>query len=446
MQDRRAFLREGAMALGAAAVGRASQVAEDPAAAGRPQAVSQPPVNHFGVNLHLDRFPPELAFKQLAQAKAMGVGWVRGVTCAWANVEVRKGEWNFARPDRELEVVEAAGLQPVGCLGPSVKWAAPLDPESQKAPWGWSIYPPGDLDAWGEYVHRVVARYKGRIRHWSPWNEPDNFGFFWPAKDKEQRQDATWLQERREAFLRIQRATHAAAKKADPQCLVLSGAFAMGGDYDKDFVPWLIRNGLGAACDIVDVHMYWSVANLRRTVESTRRWLAEAGVQKPLWMTEFGAAVRHEPSWIGPFTHDQLQSYAPKALATVLALGVEKAFWYQGYTEGNSPMTLEKSEFSLIVTDGPTPAAWSFAAAVRLLRAAKFLGDVQLEMKAGKAAGHRFATPEGEAAILWALSPDNLDNRPARAEGVLHWQDWRIPIVLSERPTILLAPAPRTVE
>ncbi len=440
MQHRRAFLQGGALALGAVAAGQAG---EPPKA---PQAPPTPADNHFGVNLHLDRFPPDLAFKQLAQAKAMGVGWVRGVTCAWANVERKKGEWNFDRPDRELEVVEAVGLQPLGCLGPSVKWAAPLDPESQKAWWGWSNYPPGDLGAWGDCVSRVVCRYKGRIRHWSPWNEPDNFGFFWPAKDKEQQKDAKWLQERREAFLKIQRTAHAAAKKADPECLVLSGAFAMGGDYDKEFVPWLIRNGLGAVCDVVDVHMYWSVANIRRTIGDTRRWLAEAGTPKPLWMTEIGASLRHEANWIGPFTHDQLQSYAPKVLATVLALGIEKTLWYQGYTEGNSPMTLEKSEFSLAVTDGPTPAAWSFAAAVRLLRAARFLGDAKLEAKTGRAVGHCFATPEGEAAVLWALSPDGLDNRPARAEAVLDWQGRRIPVVLSERPTILLTGAPHPVE
>jgi len=314
-------------------------------------------------------------------------------------------------------------------------------PQSKTHWWGWSNYPPGDWDLWGEYVARVVERYKGRIRFWSPWNEPDNFGFFWRYKDKQQRGDKKWLQQRRETYLKLQRVTYDAAKKADPQCVVLSGAFAMGGDYDPEFVPWLIRNGLGKCCDILDSHMYWSVHWVRRQIQNVRAWLAEAGTPKPLWMTEVGAALRREKSWIGPFTHDQLLSFAPKLLATVLALGVEKTFWYQGYTEGNSNVPLEKSEFSLIVTDGPTPAAWSFAAVVRLLRSAKFLGDPQLEIKAGKALGHRFATPEGEALIFWALSPDNLDNRPARAEGILAWRGRQIPVVLTERPTVLLAPA-----
>ncbi len=433
MPGRRAFLKGGVAAAGALAA------AAGPAAAPTPDATPASAAdNPFGVNLHLERFPPELAFKQLAQANAMGVGWVRGVTAARGMVQPKPGAWDFARTDRDLELIERAGLKPLGCLGPNVVWAAPADPRSKTQGWGWSNYPPGDWDAWGEYVARVVERYKGRIRFWSPWNEPDNYGFFLPPADAAEKKDERWLQARRESYLRIQQVTCEAAKKADPQCHVLSGAFAMGGDHDNGFVPWLIRNGLSNWCDIVDVHMYWSVANVRRTVEETRRWLAEAASAKALWMTEIGAGLRHEANWIGPFTHDQLASYAPKLLATVLALGVGKAFWYQGYTEGNSPMTLEKSEYSLNVTDGPTPAAWSFAAAVRLLRSARFLGQAQLEAKSGKATGLRFATPEGEAVVLWALSPDGLDNRPARAEAALLWQGRSIPVVLSERPTVLL--------
>ena len=434
-QNRRRFLQVGALGLGAAATGESGAGAPPAPQATPPEAAGNP----FGINLHLDRFPPELAYKQLAQAKAMGVGWVRGVTAAMGHVLPRKGQWGFRRPDGDLEQIAAVGLEPLGCLGPSVKWAAPLDPQSKTHWWGWSNYPPGDFGLWGEYVARVVGRYKGRIRYWSPWNEPDNYGFFWPPKDAAQRKDERWLQQRRQSYLKIQQTTYEAAKKADPDCVVLSGAFAMGGDYDPGFVPWLIRNGLGECCDIVDVHMYWSVAAIRDAVLKTRRWLKEAGTPKPLWMTEIGAALRTGQAWIGPFSHEQLASYAPKVLATALALGVEKTFWYQGYTDGTAPMTLEKSGFSLNVTDGPTPAAWAFAAAVRLLRQAKFLGNAKLTLKQGRGGGFRFATPEGEALIAWALSPDKLDNRPASAQGTLSWQGKRIPIALSERPTVLLA-------
>jgi hypothetical protein len=40
----------------------------------------------FGVNLHLDRFPPATAFLQLAHAKAAGVRSVRGLDAALATV------------------------------------------------------------------------------------------------------------------------------------------------------------------------------------------------------------------------------------------------------------------------------------------------------------------------------------------------------------------------
>ena len=34
-----------------------------------------------------------------------------------------------------------------------------------------------DLDAWREYVRTVADRYRGRIRYWEVWNEPDLGGF-----------------------------------------------------------------------------------------------------------------------------------------------------------------------------------------------------------------------------------------------------------------------------
>ena len=32
--------------------------------------------------------------------------------------------------------------------------------------------PPDDLADWGDYVHAVVSRYRGRVRYYQLWNEP----------------------------------------------------------------------------------------------------------------------------------------------------------------------------------------------------------------------------------------------------------------------------------
>jgi hypothetical protein len=441
MLNRRKLMQGAALGACAAATGGAG-VAGVASAETAPQApAATPRDNPFGINMHLERFSPELGLKQLAMARAMGVGWVRGLTAAWGFVQPKPTTWAFDRPDRDLAAIETMKLEPLGMLGPSVAWAAPMDPRSASAPWGWSNYPPGNLDEWGEYVTRVVTRYKGRVRYWQPWNEPDGYGFFMPAKDAAQKKDEKWLVERRKAFLDIQRATYKAVKAADPGAKVLSAGFAMGGDCDAGFVGWLMANGAGQSFDIMDFHMYWSLANVREALGKIRRWMGEAGLAAmPVWMTEAGASLRTGADWIGPYSHADVANFVPKLLATTLAMGVQKVFLYQDYTEGNKAVPLENSEFSFNVTDGPAPAAWSATATVRLLRDAKFLGEAALEIKTGKAVGYRVGRPEGDVLILWASSPENLENRPAHAEGTLAWLGATIPLLLSERPTILVGP------
>jgi len=394
----------------------------------------------FGLNVHLDRLPPERALAALALAKAMGVRWVRGVSAAWYYVQPKPDVRDYGRPDRVLELVEQAGMKAIGHLGNPPAWASRLDPNREKGPWGMSLYPPDDLSLFEEHVRQTVSRYKGRISVWSPWNEPDSRHFFYkdPAPDFAG-DEAAFLLVRRAAFMDIQRSAYRAAKEADPNCTVLSGGFAVGGTRtDKDFISWCIENGLMDHCDAIDLHMYWSCRNLRDTVARARKWMREAGNEKPVWMTEFGASLREDKTWIGQFNHEQIQNFVPKALITSVAMGVEKLFWYQGYTDGSGTMPLAKSNYSLNVTDGPTPAAWAFSATTRMLAEARDVEVAELVVSQGRARGYRATVPEGILFVLWAEDESSEENRTANAQVVLTTPQGSVPLMLSERPTFLL--------
>jgi hypothetical protein len=190
-------------------------------------------------------------------------------------------------------------------------------------------------------------------------------------------------------------------------------------------------------CDALDVHSYWGIKFLESTVTDVRALMEKAGKPKSIWFTEFGAGLRKDQSWIGTFGLDQIASLAAKTVATAIALGLERLFWYQGFTEGPDPTTLEDPGYSLSVTDGPTPAYWSFATMVQLLRGARYNGPAEVTGESAK--GHRFRIGRHEVIILWALSPDGLDNRPAVAKCQLNWRGRNIPIALSDRPTVLTA-------
>jgi hypothetical protein len=400
----------------------------------------------FGINLHIEEFASDLAYKQASEARVLGVGWARGLQAGMNRVQPARGQFSFAHVDSDLATLKSLGFSILGSIGPSVAWATPLDDAQDSAPDRRSYFPPLRISEWSDHVEMVVKRYKRQIRYWSPWNEPDNFLYWYPPKDESQKVKANYLAERRQVFLDLQRATYAAAKKADPECVVLSGAFALAGDYDPDFAPWLIGNGLMEACDIIDFHAYGSIKAIIDGVANLQTWMhAGTGVEKPLWITQAGLQFRKQDIGTGPVSHDDILNYAPKALATALALGVKKLFWYEGYTEQagdavGSTVSVDRSGYSVIVTDGPTPAMWSLATTVRLLQGARYLGPAAMEVLSGSATGYTFSTRDGELSMLWADAPGRLENRSAASEVVLHWQNRKLPLILSERPTILLGP------
>jgi hypothetical protein len=395
----------------------------------------------FGLNLHIDRFPPPTAFLQLAQAKAAGVQSVRGLAAAFADVLPSPGRWQFGKSDRDLDLMQSLGFDIYGGLGYGAAWASNRDPNQLRNPQAWSKYPPDDLKVWEDYVSRTISRYRGRVHSWSPWNEPDSYGFYAPIPGSGDKRDETEVAARRASYLDLQKITYLAAKKADQSVTILSGGFAMGGDYDRGFLPWLVDNGLLDYCDALEIHTYWSIKNLENVINAARELMRKAGQTKPIWVTEFGAAVKSalDGPYIGSVEHEHIANMVPKALATTLAFGVEHFYWYQGYTEASAVVPLSNSDYSLSVTDGPTPAFWAFAATARLLGDAEYVGPASLQMRQGAGRGYLFKREGDEVAILWALSPDGLDNKSATAQGRFNWRNQSIPIQLSERPTVMVA-------
>lgn len=411
-----------------------------PAAAGAPadRAAGSLGDDRFGVNLHLSRFERPLMLKQLGLARAMGVRWVRCVLAAWHYVEPRPGEVTFERPDAQMQAVLDMGMRAMGGFGYAVQWATPSSPKHANVS-GESMYPPADLNLYRKHVSRVVNRYKDHIKHWQVWNEPDHYGFLYRGAPEELRKDPQWVLKRRREYLEIQKAAYEAAKEADPSCFVLSGSFANGGSHDEGFIPWLAEHGLFDYCDAIDMHTYWKVANVERVVETARGLMRQAGVDKPVWMTEVGAALREDRLWIGAFSHEMQLSFAPKVLATAVARGIQRVFWYEGYTSNDKTVPLSDSGHSVSVTDGPVPVFWSLTAMYQLLRGAEYLGPAPFKVAEGQAITHVFGTPAGELTILWASDPGGEDNVKTSARGTLRWGGDEIPLVLSERPTILMA-------
>ena len=133
--------------------------------------------------------------------------------------------------------METLGITPYGSLGYGVAWASSRDPNRLQNPGSWSQFPPDDPWPLGRIRYPNRYSISREVKCWSPWNEPQSFGFFIPLQGNGSERNPTDVTARRASYLELQKATYRAAKAADANVTVLSGGFAMGGDMVEVFSP-----------------------------------------------------------------------------------------------------------------------------------------------------------------------------------------------------------------
>lgn len=226
----------------------------------------------YGVNVHL------ASGAVLDQVQAAGIGWIR-VDFNWVQLEPQPGQFDWTEADRIVADAEARGLAVYATLAYAPPWANGGRHHS---------YPALDPADWGRFVEAVVGRYRGRVRHWGMWNEPNLTEFF--------RGDA-------QDYVRDVLAVGSrAVKAADPAGQVLGPDLAhlQGGHWDE----WLrdvVRDG-GQYLDVITHHIYkqpdsamraldgwvwpwegpWPSGSVKAVIER------HGGRGKPVWLTETG--------------------------------------------------------------------------------------------------------------------------------------------------------------
>jgi len=142
---------------------------------------------------------------QVPLMAAAGVHWVRPWLKwenTWSMQEPEPGVLDTRALDAALRRMELHGQRYEYILFGAPHWVA----GGQRA----GVPPENKLDLWGQWVERVVGRYRGRIGHYEVWNEPD---LMWPDDTRASG----------EHYLAMLRATWDAAKRADPDCVIHGG-------------------------------------------------------------------------------------------------------------------------------------------------------------------------------------------------------------------------------
>lgn len=273
----------------------------------------------------------------------------------WERIQPVAGHFDWAESDRLVNESEAAGLEIQGVLIGLPGWA--LDP-ANGLPRGiglaWDA--PGNL--WTQYVRDVVGRYRGKIRYWEVWNEPDSKPF--------------WSQTIGD-YYQMLRVTYLAVKASDPTAQVLLGGLTYW--HDPTFLDALLdlvsRDASARAnngyFDIVSWHVYSRPAEILERVPWTRTRLAVTVGAKPIWINEANV-----PPWddspfndYRPFqwaaTTAEQASFVIQLFAYALATGVERVIVYRFQDVG------EKESWGFQRTDGSLrPAYAAFQVASQL--------------------------------------------------------------------------------
>lgn len=151
----------------------------------RPYPETRPlvPVRHtglypFGINTFLqNESESDKVERSLDMIAEGGFGWIRQ-EFTWEDIEIHRDNWfvdlrnneirdAWSKYDRIVELAEARDLHIIVRLSNPPFWSREAgDERGAKAP-------PDALSDYGDYVEAIVSRYRGRIRHFQVWNEPN---------------------------------------------------------------------------------------------------------------------------------------------------------------------------------------------------------------------------------------------------------------------------------
>jgi hypothetical protein len=409
------------------------------------------PDSPFGT--HVTSTVPEPSNTMLASAK-MGARWVRlhdfGDFCHWRVVEPEKGQ--FVWCDAEIDELRKRGFLILANLGHPPLWAGrDSDPSKNKNHGSWTPSPPRDIGEWENYILRTVEHYRGRIRHWEVWNEPNWKAFFAGTPEE---------------YTELLKVAFRAIKRADPQAVILGGCFAPSDE------PWTERV-LGAGgldfMDVLSYHVYWSppltlpttpgeAPNITQQVQRFVELMRKHGEVKPIYMTEGGIRCPPFASWLPKEGFERSAPFGSQAGAGAALTGVDAAaglvrgmvemlsagvqqidYYYSGGLTGAMPWfsTMANGSYVLMDYDGrPKPTMMAYSAME------SFLGDAK-SVKALRREDlwiHLFTRGKGAVAVVWSDRARPLPPPAGVAVFDLMGNEMKTPALAAGEPVYVVGP------
>jgi hypothetical protein len=270
---------------------------------------------HWNSDWNSYKYPDTSALKKATGLmKEAGVGFVRQ-DFLWGDIEAVPGRFDFRKYDNIVDLLGKKDIRILGILHYSADWA------SSTGRWNGA---PKDNKLFVNYASKVIARYKGRIRYWEIWNEPDSATYWKP-------------QDGLKGYCALLKEVYAAAKRIDPECKILNGGLSAG----LASVNKLYDNGAGGYFDILNIHIFESPLN-PGTIKGVTAYCRLAykvmsrngDSGKKIWVTEIGCpgvkkGLQVAPWWMGRNPNENEQAGWVRLVYSELLKdkNVEKVFW-----------------------------------------------------------------------------------------------------------------------
>jgi len=255
-------------------------------------------VNPFGINVFLEQEVEDAKIrKSLELIRDAGFHWIRQ-EFPWEDIEkpgkgrywdAKYNQSTWDKYDRIVELVREYGLEIVARLDHPPAWTR-HDGRARG-----DFAPPDNYDDYGDFVATVIARYRGKIRYYQVWNEPNIYPE-WGEQDVNAAD-----------YVRLLKIGYTRAKATDPNVVVISAGLAQtvepGGRNlnDRLFLQQMYDAGARGYFDILAVQDYGLFSgpgdrrldendriNFSRPIQLREIMVKNGDALTPIWAMEMG--------------------------------------------------------------------------------------------------------------------------------------------------------------
>jgi hypothetical protein len=262
-------------------------------------------LNPYGINVFLnEEAEPAKREESVRLAAEAGFHWLRQ-EFPWQDIEIHgKGDFEDRRNppyrsawdkyDQIVDLADKYGMELIVRISTPPAWSRQAG-ESMG-----TFAPPDNYQDFGDFVQALVSRYRGRIRYYQIWNEPNiypEWGSYSISPEK---------------YTELLKIAATRAREADPDVVIISGALASTIALQPDaappnnalndllFLQRMYDAGAAPYFDVMAMQAYglWSgptdrrmhprVMNFGRPQFVRDLMVANGDTKKPIWISEMG--------------------------------------------------------------------------------------------------------------------------------------------------------------